>query len=88
MFNKAAVAAIVASLVSQTLAAPLEVRADGLKVELKQVSDTEVEAVVTNTLGEEISLLNYGGLFDDHTVQKLTVTKGGQYTLLPFQMPL
>ncbi|KKY16821.1 putative 24 kda metalloproteinase precursor [Phaeomoniella chlamydospora] len=79
MFSKLLATAIVAVMARSAIAHPvgLERRDSGISVELKPVSNTEVDAVVTNTAGEAISLLNYGTFFDDDKVQKVSVKQNG-----------
>jgi hypothetical protein len=70
----------VAGLVTSSLAAALPVverRDAGIKVELSQNGATEVNAVLTNSGGETLKLVNYGTLMDKNPVQKLNVFKQG-----------
>jgi Deuterolysin metalloprotease (M35) family len=80
----AAIAAFV--LPSLSYAAPLvSKRNAGLKVELSQAKATEVNAVLTNTGGEALKLLDYGTLMDKNPVQKLNVFKDGKCWIPFFQ---
>ena len=72
--------AAMVALVTPTLSAVLPIlskREAGLKVELKQKVASSIEAVMTNTGGESLKLLDFGTLMDKNPVQKLNVFKDG-----------
>lgn len=79
----------VAGLATSSLAAALPVverRDAGIKVELSQKGATEVNAVLTNSGGETLKLVNYGTLMDKNPVQKLNVFKQGRPNFPPHHL--
>lgn len=54
-------------------------RSEGLSVELSQVSETEVKAVVSNTGAETLHLFASGTILDNAPVQQLDVTQNGNH---------
>lgn len=73
-------AVLLAAVAVPVLASPIVAfnkRSTGLSVELSTVSGTEVKAVLTNTGGESLTLLNFGSFMDANPVQKVAVYKDG-----------